>query len=120
MAGDKIILYIPNIMDTFPDMNGEGWTIDDVNIFASEYNLSVSVTYQETTEYEEGRIISQSRPAGDPIYKGTSLRVEVAKKPEEKKEETPKEEDKDTENKDNADKENSTDKDKETTDNKTN
>ena len=120
MAGDKIILYIPNIMDTFPDMNGEGWTIDDVNIFASEYNLSVSVTYQETTEYEEGRIISQSRPAGDPIYKGTSLRVEVAKKPEEKKEETPKEEDKDTENKDNADKENTTDKDKETTDNKTN
>ena len=89
MAGDKIILYIPNIMDTFPDMNGEGWTIDDVNIFASEYNLSVSVTYQETSEYEEGRIISQSRPAGDPIYKGTSLRVVVAKKPEEKKEETP-------------------------------
>ena len=104
-------------MDTFPDMNGEGWTIDDVNIFASEYNLSVSVSYQETTEYEEGRIISQSRPAGDPIYKGTSLRVVVARKPEEKKEEKPKEENKETEDKeDTTDK----DKDKETTNNKTN
>ena len=120
VAGDKITLYIPNIMDTFPDMNGEGWTIDDVNIFAAEYNLSVSVTYQETTEYEEGRIISQSRPAGGPIYKGTSLRVEVAKKPEEKKEEKPKEENKNTEDKDNTNKENTTNKDKETTNNKTN
>ncbi len=87
--GDEITLFIPNIMDKFPDMNAEGWTIDDVNAFASEYQLNVSVEYQETTQYEEGKVISQSRPAGSSIYKGTSLRIVVAKKPEEKKPENP-------------------------------
>ena len=108
-AGDEITLFIPNIMDTFPDMNAEGWSINDVEAFAAEYNLSVSVQYQETTQYEEGRVISQSRAVGSQIYKGTSLKIVVAKKPEEKKEE-PEEPDKDKDK--NKDKETTTDKDK--------
>lgn len=82
--GDEITLFIPNIMDTFPDMNAEGWSVSDVEIFAKEYDLKVSIQYQETTQYEEGRVISQSRTVGSQIYKGTSLRIVVAKKPEEK------------------------------------
>ena len=89
--GDKITLFIPNIMDKFPDMNAEGWTISDVEAFASKYQLNLSVQYQETTEYEEGKVISQSRVVGSNIYKGTSLRIVVAKKPEEKPEEKPSE-----------------------------
>lgn len=89
--GDKITLFIPNIMDKFPDMNAEGWTISDVEAFASKYQLNLSVQYQETTEYEEGKVISQSRAVGSNIYKGTSLRIVVAKKPEEKPEEKPSE-----------------------------
>ena len=98
-------------MDKFPDMNAEGWTIDDVNAFASEYQLNVSVEYQETTQYEEGKVISQSRPAGSSIYKGTSLRIVVAKKPEEKKPENPSGGNND-ESDDSTDKEPSSDKDK--------
>lgn len=109
--GDEITLFIPNIMDKFPDMNAEGWTIDDVNAFASEYQLNVSVEYQETTQYEEGKVISQSRPAGSSIYKGTSLRIVVAKKPEEKKPENPSGGNND-ESDDSTDKEPSSDKDK--------
>lgn len=82
--GDEITLFIPNIMDTFPDMNAEGWSVSDVEIFAKEYDLKVSIQYQDTTQYEEGRVISQSRTVGSQIYKGTSLRIVVAKKPEEK------------------------------------
>lgn len=79
--GDSITLYIPNIVDNFPDMNAEGWSIDDAEAFCTKYNLIISVTYQETTQYEEGKIISQSRAAGSPIVKGTTLKVVVAKKP---------------------------------------
>ena len=87
--GDSIILYIPNIVDTFPDMNAEGWSIDDAEAFCSKYGLIISTSYQETTQYEEGKIISQSRAAGSPIVRGTTLKVVVAKKPEEDSTPTP-------------------------------
>lgn len=79
--GDSITLYIPNIVDVFPDMNGDGWSIDDAEAFCSKYGLTISTSYQETTAYDEGKIISQSRAAGSPIVKGTTLKVVVAKKP---------------------------------------
>ena len=79
--GDSITLYIPNIVDVFPDMNGNGWSIDDAEAFCSKYGLTISTSYQETTAYDEGKIISQSRAAGSPIVKGTTLKVVVAKKP---------------------------------------
>ncbi len=83
-SGDSITLYIPNIVDSFPDMNAEGWSIDDAEAFCSKYGLTINTTYQETTQYEAGKIISQSRAAGSPIVKGTTLKVVVAKKPSEK------------------------------------
>lgn len=83
--GDSIILFIADIVDTFPDMNADGWSIDDAEAFCSKYGLTINTSYQETTAYEEGKIISQSRAAGSPIVKGTTLKVVVAKKPEEKK-----------------------------------
>lgn len=79
--GDSIILYIPNIVDVFPDMAGQGWSIDDAEAFCSKYGLTINVKYQETSAYEEGKIIDQSRAAGSPIVKGTTLSVTVAKKP---------------------------------------
>lgn len=87
--GDSITLYIPNIVDTFPDMNAEGWSIDDAEAFCSKYDLTISTTYQETTAYEEGKVISQSRAAGSPIVKGTTLKVVIAKKPTAKPSATP-------------------------------
>ena len=109
--GDEITLFIPNIMDTFPDMNAEGWTLSDVEAFANKYQLKLSVQYQETTQYEEGRVISQSRTVGSQIYKGTSLRIVVAKLPEAKPAEDNKKDDSKTDDtkKDNStsDKENS-------------
>lgn len=109
--GDEITLFIPNIMDTFPDMNAEGWTLGDVEAFANKYQLKLSVQYQETTQYEEGRVISQSRTVGSQIYKGTSLRIVVAKLPETKPAEDNKKDDSKTDDtkKDNStsDKENS-------------
>ena len=82
--GDSITLYIANIVDTFPDMNAKGWSVDDAEAFCNKYGLTLNTSYQETTAYEPGKIISQSRAGGSPIVKGSTLSVVVAKKPSEK------------------------------------
>lgn len=79
--GDSIILYIPNIVDTFPDMAGEGWSLADAEAFCDKYGLTIKVEYQDTTAYEEGKIIDQSRAAGSPIVKGQTFTVTIARKP---------------------------------------
>ena len=87
--GDSLILYTPNIVDTFPDMVSEKWTLDDAQAFCNKYGLSLEKTDQETNSFPEGTIISQSRTAGSPIIKGTTLKVTVAKKPTVKETPTP-------------------------------
>ena len=79
--GDSIILYIPNIVDTFPDMAASGWSLADAQAFCTKYGLTISVEYQETTAYEEGKVIDQSRAAGSPIVSGQTLTVTIAQKP---------------------------------------
>ena len=79
-----MILYTPNIVDTFPDMAAEGWSVSDAQTFCDTYGLSLERVEQETTAYEEGTIISQSRTAGSTIVKGTTLKVWVAVKPKAK------------------------------------
>lgn len=79
--GDSIILYIPNIVDTFPDMAAEGWSLADAEAFCKKYGLTIKVEYQDTTAYEEGKIIDQSRAANSPIVKGQTFTVTIARKP---------------------------------------
>ena len=43
--------------------------------------LELKTEYVETTQYEENKVISQSRIAGTEIVKGTTLTVEIAIKP---------------------------------------
>lgn len=82
--GDSIILYIPDIVDSYPDMLKEGWNLDDVEAFCSKYGITLQTNFQETNSYEEGKVISQSRSFGSPIVKGTTLTVTIAKKQTEK------------------------------------
>lgn len=76
--GDTMTLYIPNIVDVYPDMVAEKWTLEDAQAFADEYGLTLDITEEESEE-EPGTIISQGRPAGDTIIKGITLKVTVAK-----------------------------------------
>ena len=82
--GDQLVLYTPDIVDEFPDMAGEGWSLSDVETFCSEYGLILEKNEQETTAYNEGTVIAQSRTAGTKIVKGTTLRVTIAIKPKPK------------------------------------
>ena len=60
-------------------MVADGWSLSDVESFAKEYGITLNVTYEETDEYEEGKVIYQSRGIGDRIVKGITLTVKIAK-----------------------------------------
>ncbi len=77
-AGDSIILYIPNIVEEFPNMSELGWSLEDAEAFCTKYGLVINVQEQETSAYPVGKIIDQSRAPGSPIVKGQTLRVTVA------------------------------------------
>ena len=87
--GDSLTLYTPNIVDTFPNMAEEGWSLSDVETFCNKYGLILEKVEQETAAYSEGTIIGQSRTVGSTIIKGTTLRVTVAVKPKAKPTPTP-------------------------------
>ena len=84
--GDTITLYIPNIVDEYPDMVNEGWSLSDAIAFAKEYKLNISVTDKLGTTIEESdysnfgnaTIIEQSgRLVGDPIIEGMTFKVKI-------------------------------------------
>mgnify|MGYP003303496395 FL=1 len=83
--GDTITLYLPNIVNEYPDMVNEGWTLSDVIAFAEEYKLILTV-YDSTTnlipatEYEtyaSTKVIQQSRPVGDAIIEGFNFYINL-------------------------------------------
>ena len=82
-ANAHVVLYIPEV-DVYADMVAEKWTLSQVKELAEEYNLTLDISYKETTEVEENIILSQGRDPGDPIYEGYTLKITVSKKPEEK------------------------------------
>ncbi len=86
-AKDTVVLYIPEV-DVYPDMVKEKWTLSKVQDFAKENNITLDITYKETTDVEENIILSQGRDPGDPIYNGYTLKVTISKKPEDKTEPT--------------------------------
>ena len=93
--GDTITLYIPNIVDEYPDMVEEGWSLSDTIAFVKEYKLSIAVSDKNGTNIPENKyndfnsatIIEQSRPKGDAIIEGITLKVKVNATYEEPKEE---------------------------------
>ena len=93
--GDTITLYIPNIVDEYPDMVEEGWSLSDTIAFVKEYKLSIAVSDKnginipenKYNDFSSATIIEQSRPKGDAIIEGITLKVKVNATYEEPKEE---------------------------------
>ena len=56
--GDTLTLYTPNVVDEFPDMAGEGWSLGDAQTFCDKYGLTLEKTEQETSAYNPGVICS--------------------------------------------------------------
>ena len=82
---DTITLYIPNIVNEYPDMQGEGWSLNDVISFTEEYKINLTVQDKDGktipkdkyNEFGSALIIFQSRPAEDTIIEGVTLKVKI-------------------------------------------
>ena len=65
--GDKIILYIPDIFDEYPDMGVENWTLAKAEEFASKYGLTLNVkdkkgnAISDYSGYLESLVTGQNR-----------------------------------------------------------
>ena len=79
--GDRITLYIPNLTNQYPDFVADEYSVSEVEEFADDYGINLTINYEETTEYEPGTIIRQSRAAGNPVVRGAKLTITVAAEP---------------------------------------
>ena len=79
--GDEIILYVAKIYDSYPNMVEDGWMLEDVQSFCNQYNITLTVDYEQTSQYTPGMVISQSRAPKTPIVSGTTLKVTIAQEP---------------------------------------
>ena len=79
--GTQIILYIADIVTTYPNFTDGSWTIDDIQVFCNEYGLNLVTTEKETAEQKPGTILSQSYSEGTKIWTNATLRITVAKAP---------------------------------------
>ena len=79
--GDRITLYIPNLTNQYPNFVEDEYSVSEVEEFASDYGINLTINYEETTEYEPGTIIRQSRAAGTTVVEGARLTITVAAAP---------------------------------------
>lgn len=79
-TGDEIILYIPKVLEKYPDFVNENWSITDIQKWAKEKGISLVIVEKETNEYKEGAIIAQSRAKDSVVTKGAELKITIAKK----------------------------------------
>lgn len=78
-SGEKITLYIPRQVEKYPDIVGEGWSVSEVQSWATKKGLKLTITYIETNDYDAGTIISQSRGTSSIVVEGATFEVTVAK-----------------------------------------
>lgn len=84
-AGDTITLYIPNIVDEYPDMVSEGWSLSDFIAFAEEYKLTfivqdstgATIPESEYNNYSSATITDQSRKVGDRILSNVTQKITI-------------------------------------------
>ena len=78
-VGDSITLYVPKIDNKYPDFVEEDYSVSEVEEFASDYGVNLTIKYEETDDVEPGKIIKQSRTAGSTVVSGARLTITVAK-----------------------------------------
>lgn len=79
--GERIILYVPKLENKYPNFVEDQYSISEVEEFAEDYKINLSIVYEQTDEYEPGTIIRQSRAAGLRIVEGAKLTITVAAEP---------------------------------------
>jgi len=78
--GDSITFVVAKLIVVYPDFVNENYTLEQVQTFCEDNNITLNSTTKETNDYAENVILSQSRTAGSKVVSGVTLRVTYAKK----------------------------------------
>lgn len=78
-ANDSITLYIPDIVVKYPDFKDGSYTVEQVQAFCDEHNVTLKINYETSSNYNPGTIFYQSREKGFTVTEGTTLTIKVAK-----------------------------------------
>ena len=79
--GSQIKIYIPKVEYKYPNFTS-GYTLEQIEEFASKHELKLEYKYQESETVIEGTIIKQSRAASSVVTPGATLVITIAKTPE--------------------------------------
>ena len=79
VKGDTVKLIIPDVITNYPNFVSEGWKIEDIETFCSEYGITLTVVEEETDAYSAGTVIKQSRSADTKVISGATLKITIAK-----------------------------------------
>lgn len=80
-TGDTITFTIPKFITTYPDFVKEIATVEEVEKFCKENNVTLVKKEKESSTEPEGTIIYQSQPAGKKVVAGVTLTITITKKP---------------------------------------
>ena len=76
--GDTIIIYYAVFTIEYPDFVAENYTVDMVQEFCGENNVTLNIQYETNDTYPEGTIIKQNR-TGE-VISGSTLTITVTQK----------------------------------------
>lgn len=81
--GDKVTLTIPKIITTYPDFSDGTWTIEKIETFCKENNITLKQKTIKSNEYPAGTILAQDRAADSKVVAGVTLTITVSEVVEE-------------------------------------
>ena len=82
---DTVTLILPDVVDEYPDMVAENWTLSDAITFATKYKVNLTaldkdgnvIPSSEYSTFNNKTIIKQSLPAGYSILEGVDFKVNI-------------------------------------------
>ena len=77
--GSTIKFIVADATVEYPDFVEEQWSIDKIQQFCDDNNITLTIKYNETNDYSEGTILSQSREAKTVVAQYATLTVTVSK-----------------------------------------
>lgn len=80
--GTNITLFIPKVVNKYPDFTDGTWTQSRIEDYCKQYELNCEIKKNKNTDERDGTIISQSRPKGDVVTKGANVTIVIAQKEE--------------------------------------
>ncbi len=79
IKGGTVKLVVPDVITNYPNFVTEGWKVEDIETFCSEYGITLTVVEEEIDGYPVGTVIKQSRSEGTRVISGATLKITIAK-----------------------------------------